>query len=82
MKQNENTWFYIGGSGLDRTNDLKKICGSELDRIQFFRIKAGLGLQISQSAHLCQAVLKGSWRAASKCGLAGSAKGPPTGYQR
>jgi len=34
MRQNKTTWFHIGGSGLDRTDDLKKICGSGLDRIQ------------------------------------------------
>ena len=25
MKQNKNTWFYIGRPGLDRTDDLQKI---------------------------------------------------------
>ena len=45
MRQNINTWFYIGGSGLDRTNDFEKFCGSGLDRIQFYRIRNGLGLK-------------------------------------
>ena len=45
MRQNKNTWFYIGGSGLDRTDDFQKFCGSGLDRIQFHRIKTGLGLK-------------------------------------
>jgi len=44
MKQNNNTWFYMGGSGLDRTDDYKKFSRSGLDRIQFFRIRIGLGL--------------------------------------
>ena len=36
---------YIGGSGLDRTGDFQKFCRSRLDRIQFYRIKIGLGLK-------------------------------------
>jgi len=51
MRQNENTWFYIGGQGLDRTDDFEKFCEAGLDRIQVFRIRTGLGLKISQSAH-------------------------------
>jgi len=35
----------MGGSGLDRTDDIQKFCGSGLDRIQFYRIRTGLGLQ-------------------------------------
>jgi len=45
MRRNKNTWFYIGGSGLDRTDDFQKFCGSRLDRIQFYRIRTGLGLK-------------------------------------
>jgi len=45
MRQNKNTWFYISGSGLDRTNDFQKFGGSGLDQIQFYRIKTGLGLK-------------------------------------
>jgi len=45
MTQNKNTWFYIGGSGLDRTDDFEKFCGSRLDQIQFYQIKTGLGLE-------------------------------------
>jgi len=41
----QNTWFYIGGSGLDRTDDFQKFCRSGLDRIQFLRIKIGLRLK-------------------------------------
>jgi len=52
MKQNKNSLFYMGGSGLDRTDDFQKFCGSGLDRIQFYRIRTGLRLKISQSAHL------------------------------
>ena len=37
---------YIGGSGLDRTDDFQKFCGTGLDRIQFFRIRIGLGQKI------------------------------------
>jgi len=33
MRENINTGFYIGGSGLDRIDDFKKFCGSGLDRI-------------------------------------------------
>jgi len=40
-----NTWFYIGGSGLDRTDDFQKFCGSGLDRIQFHRTRTGLRLK-------------------------------------
>ena len=53
MRQNKNTWFYIGGSGLDRTDDFQKFCGSGLDRIQFYRIRTGLGLKNFTVAHLC-----------------------------
>jgi len=35
----------MSGSGLDRTEDLKKFCGSGLDRIHFLRIRIGLGLK-------------------------------------
>jgi len=34
-----------GRTGLDRTDDFKKFCGSGLDRIQIFWIKIGLGLK-------------------------------------
>jgi len=44
MKQNKNISFCLGGSGLDRTDDFQKFCGSGLDRIQFHRIRTGLGL--------------------------------------
>ena len=45
MGQNRNIWFCIGGSGLDRTDDFQKVCRSGLDRIQFYRIRTGLGLK-------------------------------------
>ena len=45
MKQNKNSLFYIGGSGLDRTDDFQIFCGSGLYRIQFYRIRIGLGLR-------------------------------------
>jgi len=45
MRQNKNIWFYMGGSGLDRTDDFQKFCGSGLDRIQIFQIRIGLGLK-------------------------------------
>jgi len=35
----------MGGSRLDRTDDFQKFCGSRLDRIQFCRIRTGLGLK-------------------------------------
>jgi len=45
MRQKKNKWFYIGGSGLDRTDDFQKFCGSGLDRIQIYWIRTGLGLK-------------------------------------
>ena len=42
----------MGGSGPDRTDDFQILCGSGLDQIQIYRIKTGLDLKISQSAHL------------------------------
>jgi len=35
MRQNKNTWVFIGGWGLDRTDEFQKCCGSGLDRMQF-----------------------------------------------
>jgi len=35
----------MGGSGLDRTDDFQKFCGSGLDRIQLLQIRIGLGLK-------------------------------------
>jgi len=35
----------MGGSGLDRTDDFQKFCGSALDRIQFYRIRTGIELK-------------------------------------
>ena len=37
--------FCMGGSGLDRTVDFQKFSRSGLDRIQFYRIRTGLGLK-------------------------------------
>jgi len=37
--------IYMGGSGMNRTDDFQKFCGSGLDRIQFYRIRTGLGLK-------------------------------------
>jgi len=45
MGQNRNTWFYLGGSRLNRTDDFQKFSGSGLDQIQFFMIRIGLGLK-------------------------------------
>ena len=52
MRQNKNTWFYIGGSGLDRTDDFQKFCRQ--DWIGFNFIGSGLdsNSKISQHAHL------------------------------
>jgi len=33
------------GSGLGRTDDFQKFCGTGLDWIQFYRIRTGLGLK-------------------------------------
>jgi len=35
----------MGGSGLERTDDFQKFCGTGLDRIQFVWIRIGLGLK-------------------------------------
>jgi len=35
----------LGGSGLVRTDDFQKFCESGLNRIQFLRIRIGLGLK-------------------------------------
>jgi len=47
MRQNNihGFTFYMGGLGLDRTDVFQKFCGSGLDRIQFLRIRIGLGLK-------------------------------------
>jgi len=44
MRQIKYT-IYMGGSGLDRTNDFQKFCRSGLDRIRFCRVRTGLGLK-------------------------------------
>ena len=41
----KHTWFYMGGSGLDRTNDFQRFWGSGLDWTQFLQIRIGLGLK-------------------------------------
>jgi len=43
--QNKNAWFNLGRSGLDWTGYFQKFCRSGLDRIQFDRIRTGLGLK-------------------------------------
>jgi len=45
MRQNKHICFCIGGSGLDRTDDFQKNCGSGLDQKKFYRIRTGLGLK-------------------------------------
>jgi len=52
MRQNEIHGFTWADQGLDRTDGFQKFCVSGLDRIQFLRIRIGLGVKISQSAHL------------------------------
>jgi len=50
----KNACLYIGGSGLDRTDDFQKICRSQLDRIQFFRVRSGLkNLAVCKSLVYC-----------------------------
>jgi len=44
----------MGGSRLDWTDDFQKFCRAGLERIQLLQIRIGLGLKISQSAHLCR----------------------------
>ena len=57
MRPNENPWFYMGGSGLDRTDYFQKFGGSGLGRIRFYRTRLDSHWKISHShcAHLyCQ----------------------------
>jgi len=56
MKQNKNLLFYMGGSGLDRTDNFQNFCSK--DWIGFNFIGSGLDSdgKISQSAHLRNAV--------------------------
>jgi len=56
MKQNKNLLFYMGGSGLDRTDNFQNFCSQ--DWIGFNFIGSGLDSdwKISQSAHLRNAV--------------------------
>jgi len=79
MRQNKTTWFYIGGSGLDRTDDFQKFCGSGLDRIQFHRIRTELGLKISHSAHLWRTQ---SGRKGESCSLATKTVGHKPCWQK
>jgi len=53
----------MGGSGLDRTDDPQKFCGSGLHRIQFLRIRIGLGLKnfTVSSSLLCVHFLSKAW---------------------
>jgi len=41
-KAKYNTWFYMGGSGVDWTDDCQKFLGSGLDGVPFF----GSGLDL------------------------------------
>jgi len=50
-------WISMGGSGLDRTDDFQKFCGSGLDRIQLLRIRIGLGLK---NFTVCSSLIR-SW---------------------
>jgi len=62
MRQKKNTWFYIGGSGLDRTDDFQKFYGSGLDRIQFYWIRTGHGLK---NFAVRSSLVSSSWLAVS-----------------
>jgi len=79
MRQNKNTWFYIGGSGLDRTDDFEKICRSGLDRIQFYRTGLDSDWKISQSAHLWCLVTYGRHLPVTMCLHAMPSLIPPQG---
>jgi len=57
-----NTRFYMGGSGLDRTHDFQKFCGSGRDRIQFCRIMTGLVLRNFTVRSSMQCVVTAVWR--------------------
>ena len=52
-RQNKNTRFYIGGSGLDRTGDFQKFCHQDCIRFNFIGSELESDGKISQSAHLC-----------------------------
>jgi len=64
MRQNKNTRFYIGESGLDPTDDFQKIFGSGLDGIQIYRIRTGLGLK---KFTVCSSL--GSWSGSGSCSI-------------
>jgi len=53
MSQNKSAWFYTGGSGLDRTDDFQKFCGSGLDGFNFTESGLDSDWKFLQSAHLC-----------------------------
>jgi len=50
----------MGRSGLDRTADFQKFCGSGLDRIQFFLISIGLRTEKFHSPLISDAYMKKS----------------------
>jgi len=43
QSKNRPVSFCMGRSGVDRTDDFQKFCDAGLDRIQFYRIRTGLG---------------------------------------
>jgi len=63
-------------TGLDRTDNFQKFCGSGLDRIQFHRIRTGLGLKnftvlssLPDSDHLCLGLPDAFYKDSGHCGL-------------
>jgi len=58
MKQNQSTWFYIGGAGLDRTDDLQKFVDQNLIGFNFIGSGLDSDWKISQSAHLWAVVYR------------------------
>jgi len=60
MRQNNNRWFYMGGSGLDRTDDFRKFSRSVLVGYNFFRWGLDSDWKIPQSTHLWLSVISKS----------------------
>jgi len=53
MRQNKNrpTWFCIGGSGLDQTDEFQKFCGQDWIEFNFCRSALDSDWKNSHSAH-------------------------------
>jgi len=69
MRKNKNTWFYVGGSALDLTDDFQKFYQAGLDRIQLNRIRAEKFHIAVRSSLICwencPTDIKLSWRSSN-----------------